>query len=273
MKGFRPLSLRNIVYKLISKLIVNRLKEAWRVLISPFQVSFVPGRQSIDNVVLCQEFVHSMSHTKARRGTIIIKLDLDKVYDWLEWSFIEGTLRDAALPEELVSMVMRMVSTGSCRLVWNGEKTDAIKSSRGLRQGDPMSPYLFVLYMEKLGHKLRKRVVEGRLQEVKASRGGIWLSHLFFAGDLLIFSEACEEQLSCIKEGLEAFCKFSCKRINFLKSIMFFLRMYPMQRQRDSAACWGSLVQRMWENTLGTILLWMERTGRGIRSCYRKSMR
>lgn len=96
-----------------------------------------------------------MRYTKARRGSAIIKLDLDKAYNRLEWSFIDESLRDAALPEELISLIMRMVSTGACRLIWNAEKTDMIKPTRGLRQGDPMSSYLFVLWMENLGHWLR----------------------------------------------------------------------------------------------------------------------
>lgn len=75
--------------------------------------------------------------------------------------------------------------------------------------------------MEKLGQWLQKKVAEGRLREVRTSRGGPSLSHLFFADDLLLFSEACEEQLACIKEGLEIFCNCSVQRINFQKSSMF----------------------------------------------------
>src|SRR4051812_37208593 len=101
-------------------------------------------------------------------------------------SFIEESLRDAALPEELISVIMRMVSMSCCRLIWNGEKTDMIKLIRGLRQGDPLSPYFFVLCMEKLGHWQRRRVAKGRLWEVKVARTGIGLIHLFFADDLLL---------------------------------------------------------------------------------------
>lgn len=90
-----------------------------------------------------------MRHMKARRGSVIIKLDRDKVHDRLEWSFIEGTLRDIVLPEELVFVVMGMVSTGSCILVRNGEKTDAIKLSRGVKTGGPhVSLSLCALYGE-----------------------------------------------------------------------------------------------------------------------------
>lgn len=113
IRGFRPLSLCNITMKLVSKIIVNRLKEVWKNIISPFQASFVPGRQSVDNVVLCQEFVISMRYTKAKKGTTIIKPDLEKAYDRLEWDFIDETMRDAGLPNSLVEVIMRVVIAGS----------------------------------------------------------------------------------------------------------------------------------------------------------------
>lgn len=133
IRDFRPLSLCNTVYKLVAKVIVGRLKEAWKLLISPYQASFVHGRQSIDNVILCQEFVHSMKRKKARKGSVIIKLDLEKAYDRLEWPFIEQTLIDARLLDSLVSVIMKMVTLGTCRLLWNGEVTDVIMPSKGLR--------------------------------------------------------------------------------------------------------------------------------------------
>lgn len=80
-----------------------------------------------------------MRFTKAKSGPFVIKLDMDKAYDLLEWSFIENTLHDAGLPDSLVLVIMKMVSTGSCRLLWNREATDVIKPSRGLRHGVPMS--------------------------------------------------------------------------------------------------------------------------------------
>lgn len=140
MRGFRPLSLCNTIYKLISKILVNRLKEAWRGLILTFQASFVLGHQSTGNVILCQDFVHSFRSTKARRGAMILKVDLEKAYNCLEWPLIEESLLDAGLPIELVGVIMWMISSGSCKLMWNGNATDVIRPSRELRQGFPLSP-------------------------------------------------------------------------------------------------------------------------------------
>lgn len=74
LKGFRPLSLCNTVFKLVSKIVDSRLKEAWKVLISPYQVSFIHGYQSSNNVIICQEFVHYMRFTKAKKGAVVNKL-------------------------------------------------------------------------------------------------------------------------------------------------------------------------------------------------------
>lgn len=101
-------------------------------------------------------------------------------------------------------------------------KRPRLSIPRGVTAGGPTFSIFFVLCMEKLGHWLRKKVVEGRLREVKASRGGIGLSFLFFADDLIVFSEASEDQMNCVKEGLEEFCKCSGQRINFAKSSLYF---------------------------------------------------
>lgn len=208
IRSFRPFSLCNICMKLVTKVIANQLKGILKDIISPSQVSFIIGRQSIDNVVVRQEIIHSFRYTKARRGTgMAVKIDLEKAYDRMERAFVEATLRDACLPMGMVNVIMSLIRQSHCNLIWNGELTDVIKSTRGLRQGDPLSPHIFVLCLECLSHWIQMRVNEGRWKPLKAFRGDIRVSHLFFADDLLLFAEASKEKVDRILEGLNEFCK------------------------------------------------------------------
>lgn len=162
-------------------------------------MSFVPRRQGIDNAIICHEFVHSICFTKARKGVAIIKVDLDKAYDRMECGFVDQTLEDTCLLVQLRDVIMQSILCGSRRLIWNGEITDMIKSSWCLRQGDPLSPHLFVLCTKRLGHWIGERVENGSLISVKAVRRGPGLSYLFFGDALLFFTKAVDEQLSIIK--------------------------------------------------------------------------
>lgn len=97
--------------KLATKTLANRLKTIWGSLISPTHGAFVPGRQGVDNIVICQEIVHSLWFTRARRGGMVIKVDMEKAYDRMSWAFIEETLRDTNLPEYLIAAIMHIIST------------------------------------------------------------------------------------------------------------------------------------------------------------------
>lgn len=173
LKKFQPISLLYVQVKLASKMIVNRLKPLMRELVGPSQTSFILGRKSLDNVILCQELVHTLRFTKARQGGMIIKVDLEKAYDMMKWEFVKKTMRDAYIPQQIAKVVMNMLKKSTSRLLWNGEITDKIHHKRGLRQGDPLSPYLFVLCLERLGHWICRRVEDGVWKPLKASRGAL----------------------------------------------------------------------------------------------------
>lgn len=266
IRGFRPLSLCNVSCKLVSKVIVNRLKAVMEGLISPCQASFVPGRQGLDNVIICQEFVHSLRFMKAKKGAAIIKVDLEKACDRLEWAFIQETLQDVGIPSKLIDVIMQLLNRGTCKLLWNGEETDVIKPSRGLRQGDPLSPYLFVLCLERLGHWLGKRVEDGSLRPVKASRSGPGLSYLFFADDLILFSEAVEEQLLCLKEGLDLFCRASGQRVSYAKSSILFSASVHIEEARRLSGLIGIPLTDCLGKYLGHHVLHKGRNGAGHRA-------
>jgi len=157
---FRPKSLCNVLFKIITKAMVGRLKGVMTKLIGPAQSSFIPGRLSAGNIVVVQEAVHSMRRKKGRKGWMLLKLDLEKAYDRLRWDFLEDTLRAAGLSEIWVGRIMECVSGPSMCILWIGEKTESFKPERGLRQGDPLSPYLFVLCMGRLCHLINGAVAQ-----------------------------------------------------------------------------------------------------------------
>ncbi|KAG7591715.1 Zinc finger CCHC-type [Arabidopsis thaliana x Arabidopsis arenosa] len=222
IKQFRPISLCNVLFKIITKSMVMRLKKVMPKLIGPAQSSFIPGRLSVDNIVVVQEAVHSMRRKKGRKGWMLLKLDLEKAYDRIQWDFLEDTLKAANLPDKWVSWIMSCVVGPSMTLLWNGEKTSPFKPARGLRQGDPLSPYLFVLCMERLCHQIDRAVGLKEWKPINLSRGGPTISHICFADDLILFAEASVSQIRVIRRVLENFCRASGQKVSLEKSKIYF---------------------------------------------------
>lgn len=136
-------------------------------------------------------------------------------------TFIKETMHDAGLPCNLIQIIMDCITSGTCSLLWNRKVTEPITTSQGFWHGDPLSPYLFVLCMERLTYWIDSRVKSGSWKAIKASRTGPSISHLLFADDILLFAEAHEEQVDTIKEGLASFSKTAGQRISFNKSCVF----------------------------------------------------
>ena len=151
MGNYKPINLCNIVYKIVTKVIVARLRPYLDKLISPLQVAFVPGRKGIDNAIIAQEVIHSINKKKGKVGYMALKIDLEKVYDKLEWSFIKDMLVKINLLVDLVDIIMSCVLTVFTFIMVNEDALESIYSARGIRQGDPLSLYLFILCMDYLG--------------------------------------------------------------------------------------------------------------------------
>lgn len=209
MQFFRPISLCCTVYKIISKIIVDRVRPLLRKWISHNQVSFAPGRHISDNIMIAQELLHKCKNSKGVKGFMAWKVDLSKAYDKLNWNFIEQVLNEVKLPTNFVKIIMSCVSTASYQIIVNGELSNSFSGSRGIRQGDPLSPYLFVLCMEKLSHSIQTAVEMGHWKPIQASHSGPHISHLFFADDLILFSEASSTQATVMKGVMNLFCSLS----------------------------------------------------------------
>ena len=222
LSNYRPISLCNSIYKIVSKIIVARLRPHLDKLISPLQSAFVPGRRSVDNAIVIQELIHTISKKKGKVGLMAVKVDLEKAYDKLEWGFIREVLINANFPHDLVSLVMSCVSSMSTSILFNGGNVDPIFPSRGIRQGDPLSPYLFILCMEVLGHLIGEKCDDRSWNPVKSSKSGAAFSHLFFADDLVLFAKVDYVNCMVIRDVLDAFCARSGQSISENKSRVYF---------------------------------------------------
>ena len=219
---FRPISLCPVLYRLVTRVVVNRLKCVLKYVIAPNQVSFVHGRCITDNIIIAQECIHTMQNCKRKDGWMAIKVDLEKAYDRLRWDFVEDTLNDLGVPSQLTRVIMSCVTTATMQILWNGKPTEEFKPSRGIRQGDPLSPYLFVLCMERLGHSIIKAVNEEAWEPIRLVRNGIPISHLFFADDLVLFCKADVKSSAAVKSVLDDYSLYSGHRVNGSKTQVFF---------------------------------------------------
>ncbi|KAL6138042.1 hypothetical protein ACLB2K_063330 [Fragaria x ananassa] len=236
MQFFRPISLCCTVYKIISKIFVDRVRPLLRKWISPNQVSFVPGRHISDNIMIAQELLHKCKNSKGVKGFMAWKVDLSKAYDKLNWNFIEQVLNEVKLPTNFVKIIMSCVSTASYQIIVNGELSNSFSGSRGIRQGDPLSPYLFVLCMEKLSHSIQNAVEMGHWKPIQSSYSSPRSSHLFFADDWILFSEASSTQATVMKGVMNLFCSLS--------DLGVYLGM-PLIHSRVSASAYANLVDKV----------------------------
>ena len=230
---FRPISLCNVVYKLITKVIASRLKKILPHIISDTQSAFIPGRLITDNVLIAYEVFHSMINQRRRNGTMAIKVDMSKAYDRVEWGFLRRVMLKLGFHSDWVQMVMGCVETATFSFVINGTAQGWVRASRGLRQGDPVSPYLFLFVTEGLIGLLRRAEVNSDITGHQICRGAPSISHLLFADDSLFFCKASIDQARAVRRVLSLYESASGQQVNAGKSSISFGRGIPRHRKEE----------------------------------------
>ena len=219
MHDYRPISCCNTIYKCISKIIAARIKQCIPDIISPSQSAFVQGRSIADNVLITQDLMLNY-HRDIGPPRCALKVDIMKAYDTVSWDCILSILSCMGTPTHLLKCIMSCITTPSFSISINGELAGFFASKRGLRQGDPLSSFLFILAMEAFSRSLA----------VAANRQGfqfhprckeINLTHLCFADDMFLFFGGTHSSVQVFMDELSRFASFSGLQVNKQKSAIF----------------------------------------------------
>lgn len=224
MSEFRLISLCNVIYKPVTKVINNQLKHILHNIMSDSQSGFTPGRLITDNILVACELFHVMNINTCVMGSMAIKLDMAKAYDRVEWPFLARVMGKLGFRPHWIELVMKCVKFASFSFLVNGVPVGHVVPSWGLRQGDPISPCSFIFVSEGLSRLLKCAVERGSLYGVRLCPAAPVISHLLFVDDTVIFCPTAESQALTVKEVLHKYKRASGQKVNFNKTNVLFSR-------------------------------------------------
>ncbi|KAJ0511624.1 putative RNA-directed DNA polymerase [Helianthus annuus] len=217
--SFRPISLIGVVNKAISKVLVNRLKKVIGKLISEEQTAFLAGRNISDGPLILNEVIAWLK--KAKKSGMIFKVDINKAYDSLNWKFLDSIMVQMNFPERWRSWIKATLVSSRASVLVNGSPTMEFECSRGLRQGDPLSPFLFVIAIEALSGIMKKAISVGIFKGLQCTSQGPMLSHLMYADDVVFLGEWLGENAVNLKRLLRCFYLVSGLKVNLTKCSIY----------------------------------------------------
>ncbi|KAK7837690.1 hypothetical protein CFP56_020890 [Quercus suber] len=220
---FRPISLCNVLYKLIAKVLANRLKPMLPRLISESQSAFMSERLITDNILIAHETLHYLkSKRTGKTGYMSMKLDMSKAYDRVEWVYLEKIMEKMGFDKKWINLITMCIRSVTYSIMLNGQPHGLITPTRGLRQGDPLSPYLFLLVTEGLHALFEEAKDNGEIEGVSLCPSGPRISHLLFADDSLVFCKATVAESVKVQSILYKYELASGQSINRGKTNLFF---------------------------------------------------
>ncbi|GKD65820.1 RNA-directed DNA polymerase, eukaryota, reverse transcriptase zinc-binding domain protein, partial [Tanacetum coccineum] len=196
-----------------------------------------------DQYIVCKELFKGL-YRKQKIKKVAFKIDLQKAYDTISWNFLKVVLEQFGFPDKMVKWIMVCVSTAKFTININGERVGYFSGGRGLRQGDPMSPYLFTLVMEAFNLIMRKNIKD--TAEFKFHHGcqKLGITHLCFADDLLVFCHGDHKSVNVIKKALEEFSSYSGLKANMGKLPVRYLGV-PLLTKKITATDCKPLVEKV----------------------------
>jgi hypothetical protein len=230
---YRPISLCNFILKIVTKTLANRLKTILPEIISPNQSAFLKGRLITDNTLIAHEIFHFFSHSNNKKGFVGIKTDMSKAYDRVEWDFLKATLESMGFPHNITNIIMRCVTSITFSILINGVPSKIFQPKRGLRQGDPLSPYLFIICVDVFSGLINNAHDNKLIKGIKIAHKAPEITHLFFADDSLLFFRANSGDIEQINNIITTYQNASGQLVNVNKSEIMFSKHVNNQNMND----------------------------------------
>jgi len=231
---YRPISLIGAIGKVVSKILSNRLKVVLSLVVSDTQSAYVEGRSILDGPLMVNEVMGWIKKSKSK--SLMLKVDLEKAFDTLNWNFLDNVLEHMNFPPLWRKWIHGTLASARTSILVNGAPTREFSIKRGVRQGDPLSPFLFILAMEALDVVMNKAVSTGLFKGITLPNNGPVLSHLLFADDVIFVGVWEERNMLNLSRILRCFYLASGLKVNYKKSKIFGLGIDANQVER-AAQC------------------------------------
>ncbi|GJW16181.1 RNA-directed DNA polymerase, eukaryota, reverse transcriptase zinc-binding domain protein [Tanacetum coccineum] len=248
VKDFRPISLIGSIYKIIAKILSNRLVNVLGDIVNEVQSAFIAERQMLDGPFILNEILQWC--TKKKKKTLIFKVDFEKAFDSIRWDFLDDVLKEFGFRCKWRNWIQSCLTSSKGSILVNGCPTNEFQFYKGLKQGDPLSPFLFILVMESLHLSFQRIVNAGMFKGIVLDQS-LCLSHMFYADDAIFLGEWSDGNISTLIHVLKCFFHASGLKINLNKSKIMGINVESAQ-VIQAAAKLGCLVLKCPFYYLGT---------------------
>ncbi|XP_042983328.1 uncharacterized protein LOC122312726 [Carya illinoinensis] len=228
---FRLISLCDVFYKICTKIMVNRLSPLLANFISPEQGAFLSGCSIFDNISMTQEMIHSINKP-VYGGNVVLKIDMAKAFSSVDWSFLLQVPKAFGFSDFFCKLIRQCITNPWFSVVMKGVPKGFFKGGRGLRQGDPISPYLFILVEDIFSRMINNQIHMSKIIPFHHPQGSPIISHLLYADDTVLFCNGGKASLKAITDVLKTYEQWSGQAVNKNKSHIFFSTQISASRHR-----------------------------------------
>lgn len=213
--------------KIISKVIHERIVKVLPRIISNNQTGFMKGRSIAENVLLAQEIVRDINK-RNKHHNVVFKLDMTKAYDRVSWVYLIKVMRKFGFTERMIDMIWRLLSNNWYSILVNGQTHGFFASTRGLKQGDPLSPRLFIIAAEVLARGLYSLKEDKGFMGYGLPKWSEQINHLSYADDTILFCSAHRKSVQKMMKILKEYENVSGQLINLTKSFLYLHENVPI---------------------------------------------